>query len=112
MEWSRALASGCFGRTPAATYFGAGGNRRDHIYSPVLTFQRLQKQTDLSPLDDANFVYQALGKITAAKADQEPSTPSKRGKPWPGLGRRVEVLTLPGEVSVESASKGIEQMAL
>ncbi|RSH78237.1 uncharacterized protein EHS24_002701 [Apiotrichum porosum] len=70
------------------------------------------KQTDLSPLDDANFVYQALGKITAAKADQEPSTPSKRGKPWPGLGRRVEVLTLPGEVSVESASKGIEQMAL
>ncbi|KAK4684967.1 type 2A phosphatase activator TIP41, partial [Tremellales sp. Uapishka_1] len=55
--------------------------------------QILEKPSDLSPLTDANFVSQALAALKAKGIET-----TDRGKPWPGLGTRTEVLRLPGGV--------------
>jgi hypothetical protein len=54
--------------------------------------QKLDQPHDLSPLTNPNFVSQALTRM----GDSAQSSCEKvQGKPWPGLGRRVEVMSLP-----------------
>ncbi|ORX34026.1 TIP41-like family-domain-containing protein [Kockovaella imperatae] len=58
---------------------------------------RLIKPEDLSPLTDQNWVSETMMSL-AAKSVDEQGRPRLRsritGKPWPGLGRRCEVLRL------------------
>ncbi|TXT04891.1 hypothetical protein VHUM_03974 [Vanrija humicola] len=72
----------------------------------------LEKPDDLSPLTDANFVYQALGKL-AARNGGPTSAKKITGKPWPGLGGKVEVLLLPeGKEESEAARAELEKLNL
>ena len=54
--------------------------------------QKLDQPHDLSPLTNPNFVSQALTRMGDSALQ---SCEKVQGKPWPGLGRRVEVMTLP-----------------
>lgn len=65
----------------------------------------LEKPDDLSPLTDANWVYQTLKRIS----DEGKGGKAGKGKPWPGVGRRVEVLSLN---SVDGASAGLGKLSL
>jgi len=67
-------------------------------------------------------VYQTLGKLAATTTSPEVDAEGRphevprhssrtRGKPWPGLGRRVDVLNLSSE-EAEVAAKGIEKLSL
>jgi len=58
----------------------------------IVDHQKLDQPQDLSPLTNPNFVAQALTRMgDTAKQSCE----KVQGKPWPGLGRRVEVMSLP-----------------
>ncbi|WVW78259.1 hypothetical protein I302_100212 [Kwoniella bestiolae CBS 10118] len=61
--------------------------------------RHLEKPSDLSPLTDPNWVYQKMLSL--------PSGPSQGGRPWPGLGKRVEVLRLP-KSDLEGIKDGLE----
>ncbi len=65
----------------------------------------LEKRDDLSPLTDHNYVHQILGRLA-----KTPGRPVRPGKPWPGLGRRVEVLNL--STQVDSARDEMERLSL
>lgn len=54
----------------------------------------LEKREDLSPLTDPNWVYATLKRCQGSRG---------KGKPWPGLGRRVEVMILPGGKGVQES---------
>jgi type 2A phosphatase activator TIP41 len=71
----------------------------------------LEKPSDLSPLTDANFVHRAITHL--ASRPKEERTSSRTGKPWPGLGKRVEVLRLPKEPSaLDQAEEGVRQLGI
>ncbi|BEJ11160.1 hypothetical protein CspHIS471_0105820 [Cutaneotrichosporon sp. HIS471] len=117
----------------------------------------LEKQSELAPLTDPNWVYGVLQKIAAKRDDNQvdqaiqtqPTTqgtqapwtqttaapwassaapretsapiasrpslsnsPSSSKKPWPGLGRRVHVLRLPGGTALASAQAGLRDLNL
>ena len=57
--------------------------------------QKLDQPHDLSPLTNPNWVSQALTRMGESALQ---SCEKVQGKPWPGLGRRVEVMTLPNEL--------------
>jgi type 2A phosphatase activator TIP41 len=63
--------------------------------------QKLDKEQDLSPLTNPNFVHQAMQSL--GEQAMSPSSKTK-GKAWPGLGRRLEVMRLP-----EPGQEGVEQ---
>ncbi|WWC86734.1 uncharacterized protein L201_001612 [Kwoniella dendrophila CBS 6074] len=54
--------------------------------------RHLEKPSDLSPLTDINWVYQ---KMLSLSASSSVSSSIQSNKPWPGLGKRVEVFKLP-----------------
>ncbi|OCF45736.1 hypothetical protein I317_00223 [Kwoniella heveanensis CBS 569] len=56
--------------------------------------RRLERPSDLSPLTDANWVNSVMSAITSS-ATAAVSDNGSASKPWPGLGKRVEVLVLP-----------------
>ncbi|WVQ79908.1 hypothetical protein IAT38_002008 [Cryptococcus sp. DSM 104549] len=68
--------------------------------------QNLEKPTDLSPLTSPNWVYGVMTSLSQlpvrpAVHHRSSSASNRSGKPWPGLGKKVEVLKLPkapGEV--------------
>jgi len=54
---------------------------------------KLERPSDLSPLTSSQFVHDVMT-VSGPSAMSTPNT--SRGKPWPGLGKRTEVLKLPG----------------
>ena len=75
--------------------------------------QRLEKPSDLSPLTDPNFVYMTMSTMTESQGktvDGKPtlthrSSSRTTGRPWPGLGKRTEVLVLPLETTATDEMK-------
>ncbi|KAL7419393.1 Tap42 interacting protein [Cryptotrichosporon argae] len=58
----------------------------------------LEQGDDLTPLTDQNWVYGVMGQLPPGKS---------KGKPWPGLGKKVEVLRLAGTAgAMEALSLG------
>ncbi|ODN79446.1 hypothetical protein, variant [Cryptococcus amylolentus CBS 6039] len=65
--------------------------------------RHLEKPTDLSPLTDPNWVYRIMQSLSSLPPQRRQfihrrsssSAGSKNGKPWPGLGEKVDVLRLP-----------------
>jgi type 2A phosphatase activator TIP41 len=75
----------------------------------------LEKQTDLSPLTDANWVSRAMTMINSrlppSERDRGCEKGREGGKSWPGLGKRIEVMRLPVAVdSHEGLSRGLASM--
>ncbi|WWD07480.1 hypothetical protein V865_005581 [Kwoniella europaea PYCC6329] len=66
--------------------------------------RHLEKPSDLSPLTDPNWVYQKMLSL--------PSAPSQNGKPWPGLGKRVEMLRLPRSDELGGIKDGLESVKI
>lgn len=68
--------------------------------------QRLEKQSDLSPLTSSNFVH---GVMTSLTCDDGRPKRSRRntGKDWPGLMKRVDVLEIPTSDGVVDGLKGL-----
>ncbi|WVF69631.1 hypothetical protein IAT40_004409 [Kwoniella sp. CBS 6097] len=74
--------------------------------------RRLERPSDLSPLTDANWVNSVMSSVSSSAAKPSSlamrSGGSESGKPWPGLGKRVEVLVLPKSQSeVEGVREGL-----
>ena len=67
--------------------------------------QKLEQPNDLSPLTNPNFVYQAMQSM--GERSFQPSGKTK-GKAWPGLGKRVEVMSLSG--GTEGVEGGMKEM--
>jgi len=61
--------------------------------------QKLDQQHDLSPLTNPNFVHQAMQSLGESAMKSSSKT---KGKAWPGLGKRVEVMTLPAGPSEDA----------
>nr|ODO04454.1 hypothetical protein L204_00814 [Cryptococcus depauperatus CBS 7855] len=55
--------------------------------------QFLETPTDLSPLTESSWVY----KVMTSLSGQSSRRSSRTGKPWPGLGKTIDVLKLPNE---------------
>lgn len=70
----------------------------------------LEKPSDLSPLTDANFVHRAMTHLDSRPIKDR--GPEREGKPWPGLGKRVEVMKLPGVDAVDQAEEGVRKMGM
>ncbi|WVQ69447.1 uncharacterized protein L199_007664 [Kwoniella botswanensis] len=66
--------------------------------------RHLEKPSDLSPLTDPNWVYQKMLSL--------PSAPSQNGRPWPGLGKRVEMLRLPISDELGGIKDGLARVRL
>ncbi|ORY20915.1 TIP41-like family-domain-containing protein [Naematelia encephala] len=93
--------------------FGSGEvirevNGMEMDYSSVKA--HLEKQSDLTPLTDQNFVYQVM--MANASKDSKNTSTRVTGKPWPGLGRRVEVMMLPAANEVDAAGSGLRDLSL
>nr|XP_031860691.1 uncharacterized protein CI109_003734 [Kwoniella shandongensis]KAA5527763.1 hypothetical protein CI109_003734 [Kwoniella shandongensis] len=79
--------------------------------------RHLEKPSDLSPLTSPNWVYGVMSSINDLPARPDlihrSSSSSRGGKPWPGLGRRVEVLRLPRpREGVEGATDGLGKITI
>lgn len=70
----------------------------------------LDKPSDLSPLTDPNFVQRAMTHLSTRPEAERTST--RGGKPWPGLGRRVEVLRLPDYLGLDQVEAGVGGMGI
>lgn len=72
----------------------------------------LEKPSDLSPLTDANFVHRAMTHLSSRPAGDRDV--EKAGKAWPGLGKRVEIMKLPGggKSALDQAEAGIRDMGI
>ena len=74
--------------------------------------QRLEKPSDLSPLTNPNFVHAVMSSMQAREEqarpglEHRPRSNVQGGKPWPGLGRRVEVMYLDGSVDGAAGEMG------
>ncbi|WRT64619.1 uncharacterized protein IL334_001552 [Kwoniella shivajii] len=78
----------------------------------------LERQSDLSPLTDVNWVYNQMLSITSRGSyrpninrSTSSSGESKSAKPWPGLGKVVEVLKLPKN-DFEGMREGLESVKI
>jgi len=82
---------------------------------------KLEKPSDLSPLTNPNFVHQTMlslqPPLSPTSTPSDPSRPTlehrsssrSRGKPWPGLGKKVEVMKLPRlSDGVEAGMEGLK----
>ncbi|TYJ53068.1 hypothetical protein B9479_006300 [Cryptococcus floricola] len=71
--------------------------------------RHLEKPTDLSPLTDPNWVYRIMQSLSSLPPQRRQfihrrsssSASSKNGKPWPGLGEKVDVLRIPQSNGVQ-----------
>ena len=70
----------------------------------------LEKPSDLSPLTDPNFVQRAMTHLQNRPARDETLKPGRSEKPWPGLGKRVEVLRIP--TGVDEVAAGVSKMGI
>jgi type 2A phosphatase activator TIP41 len=71
----------------------------------------LEKPSDLSPLTDANFVHRAMTHLDSRPIGDR--GPEREGKPWPGLGKRVEVMRLAsGDMGLDQAAEGVRKMGI
>ena len=75
--------------------------------------QRLEKPSDLSPLANPNFVHSVMSSLSSDTG--RPPLPhrgsSARGKAWPGLGKRIEVLRIEG-LNVDGATGELQRLGI
>ncbi|WVQ75824.1 hypothetical protein IAR50_005457 [Cryptococcus sp. DSM 104548] len=82
--------------------------------------RRLEKPTDLSPLTDPNWVYQVMQSLSSLPPQRREfihrrsssSASSKNGKPWPGLGERIDVLKVPRGDGVQEVGAKIQEVKI
>ncbi|KAK8847552.1 hypothetical protein IAR55_005411 [Kwoniella newhampshirensis] len=79
--------------------------------------RQLEKPSDLSPLTSPNWVYGVMTSLSSLPSRpnlaHRSSSSSRGGKPWPGLGKKVEVLVLPKpREGVDKAMDGLQKVTI
>ncbi|WVR04756.1 hypothetical protein IAU60_001767 [Kwoniella sp. DSM 27419] len=75
--------------------------------------RNLERQSDLSPLTSPNWVSSVLSQMVQSAGRPDLYRSPAGGKPWPGLGKRVEALRLPRpQDALDGVRAGLEGVSI